>query len=35
MKHGYRVAHGDVDKELDEARDILHFQREEDFDEVL
>lgn len=34
VKHGYRVSQGDVDKELDEARDILHFQREEDFDEV-
>lgn len=35
VKHGYRVSQGDVDTELDEARDILHFQREEDFDEVL
>jgi hypothetical protein len=34
VKHGFRVAKGDVDTELDEARDILHFQREEDFDEV-
>lgn len=35
VKHGYRVSQGDVDTELDEARDILHFQREEDFDEVV
>lgn len=33
VKHGYRVSQGDVDRELDEARDILRFQRE-DFDEV-
>lgn len=34
VKHGYRVANGDVDTELDEAREILHYQRE-DIDEVV
>lgn len=29
VKHGYRVGPGDVDKELDEAREILHFHRED------
>lgn len=34
VKHGYRVAKGDVDRDLDEARDILHFHREDAEHEV-
>lgn len=30
VRHGYRVAKGDVDTELDEAREMLHFQCKED-----